>query len=522
MDLSLLREPFGRVLRQTLEHLILRSSISVSHQFEREFDVVVVGGGGAGLAAAIEASNEGATVALLEKNPILGGSTGWSVGSFSAAGTEFQHQAGYFEDSPDLHFEDLAKFAGDLVQRDNLTLRRILVNESPDTLRWLMAHGVVFMGPALEPPHRFPRMHNVVPGSKSFLYHLSRQCRKLGVQILTSAHVTSLVQHNDRVTGVMAELGGGDAYLFRAHRAVVLTTGDFSADPVLKQRFATPVAAQAAAVNETNTGDGQHMGLSLKGRVVNGDIVHGPIMRFVPPATPALPARLPPYTWLAKLAVWMMHRLPAVLTRPVLMKFITTALGPDAGLFRAGAILVNRRGDRFSDELDKPALALTHQPNGEGYIVLDSEMARQFQKWPHFISTAPNVAHAYLNDYRSSRRDVFHEAASLEILARLTGMEPDRLCAAAAQGGANGQPLGEGPYVALGPVRSYMVLTEGGLAVSAQHEVLGQDDRPIAGLYAAGSAGQGGLLLFGHGHHLGWAFVSGRRAGRFAAGQRAS
>jgi len=60
------------------------------------------------------------------------------------------------------------------------------------------------------------------------------------------------------------------------------------------------------------------------------------------------------------------------------------------------------------------------------------------------------------------------------------------------------------------------------LAVSAPHEVLGQDDRPIAGLYAAGSAGQGGLLLFGHGHHLGWAFVSGRRAGRFAAGQRAS
>jgi len=47
--------------------------------------------------------------------------------------------------------------------------------------------------------------------------------------------------------------------------------------------------------------------------------------------------------------------------------------------------------------------------------------------------------------------------------------------------------------------------------------VLGADDRPIAGLYAAGSTGQGGLLLKGHGHHLGWAIASGRRAGRNAA-----
>ena len=45
----------------------------------------------------------------------------------------------------------------------------------------------------------------------------------------------------------------------------------------------------------------------------------------------------------------------------------------------------------------------------------------------------------------------------------------------------------------------------------------GTGDAPIAGLWAAGSTGQGGLLLKGHGHHLAWAFVSGRRAGRFAA-----
>jgi fumarate reductase flavoprotein subunit len=77
--------------------------------------------------------------------------------------------------------------------------------------------------------------------------------------------------------------------------------------------------------------------------------------------------------------------------------------------------------------------------------------------------------------------------------------------------------LGAGPYIALGPVRSVFVHAEGGLAVDLQHRVLGRDGKPIPGLYAAGATGQGGLLLKGHGHHLAWAFVSGRRAGRLAA-----
>jgi len=69
-------------------------------------------------------------------------------------------------------------------------------------------------------------------------------------------------------------------------------------------------------------------------------------------------------------------------------------------------------------------------------------------------------------------------------------------------------------------VRSVLVHSEGGLAVDSQHRVLGPQDQPIPGLYAAGATGQGGLLLKGHGHHLAWAFVSGRRAGRFAAAHR--
>jgi len=79
--------------------------------------------------------------------------------------------------------------------------------------------------------------------------------------------------------------------------------------------------------------------------------------------------------------------------------------------------------------------------------------------------------------------------------------------------------LTEAPFLALGPVRSVFVHNEGGLAVDDQHRVLDENEQAILGLYASGSTGQGGLLLDGHGHHLAWAFISGRRAGRFAAAE---
>ena len=63
------------------------------------------------------------------------------------------------------------------------------------------------------------------------------------------------------------------------------------------------------------------------------------------------------------------------------------------------------------------------------------------------------------------------------------------------------------------------MIADGGLNVDTQLRVLDRNRCPVPGLFAAGSTGQGGLLLEGHGHHLGWAFTSGRIAGRNAAAQ---
>src|SRR5690606_21168602 len=122
--------------------------------------------------------------------------------------------------------------------------------------------------------------------------------------------------------------------------------------------------------------------------------------------------------------------------------------------------------------------------------------------------------YAYIADYRRNRPDVFTEAQTLEALAQRLDMNPAAL--ARSMAGDGGRTL-RGPFIALGPVRSVFVHAEGGLRVDRQHRVLDAGGEVIPGLYAAGSTGQGGLLLKGHGHHLAWAFVSGRRAGRHAA-----
>jgi fumarate reductase flavoprotein subunit len=481
-------------------------------------DVVVVGGGGSGLAAAIEAARLGRDVVLIEKNPQLGGSTAWSIGSISASATPHQLRKG-IKDRPEDHWRDMAGFNADLDPRDNADLRRVLADEMPETFRWLLAHGIRFYGPMPEPPHRKPRMHNVLPNSRSFITHLERAARRAGVVIRCAMRVTALVTEDGRVTAV--DCAAGDrARRFRARGGIVLATGDFTSDPELKTEFMGPQAAKIDGVNVTATGDGQKLARALGARIINGDVALGPELRFVPPRRHNMLLALPPWRALANLMAWSLDRMPSALLRPFVMSFVTTALAPSPSLFAEGAILVNRRGERFTDERGAPAFAVADQPDKVAFIVLDRRMAALFSAWPHFISTAPGVAYAYVDDYRRNRADIFTSAPTLEALADMLAMLPGTLAETVRAFNAKTEEarrLSDGPYIALGPVMAVFVHAEGGLAVDQEHRVLGPGDAPIPGLYAAGSTGQGGLLLKGHGHHLGWAFASGRRAGRNAA-----
>jgi succinate dehydrogenase/fumarate reductase flavoprotein subunit len=492
-----------------------------------EADVAVVGGGGAGLACAISAASSGAKTILLEKNPHLGGTTWLSIGSISATGTRFQKKKG-IHDTPDEHFEDMALFCGPDAYKDNLELRRILVDNVPDTLEWLMSLGVRFFGPMPEPPHRKPRMHNVLPNSRSFIYHLLREARRVGVEIKLNARAEKPLLDGKRVTGMLVNLDGRKTEV-RARCGVVLATGDYSAGREVKAMF-NPALAEIDAINGTNTGDGHRMGLELGVPIRNGELISGPSLRFRAPPTESFVRRLPPTQLLTLPMQMALTNLPISLFRSLVLSFMTTYLAPEPMMFSAGAILINKDGEQFTDELNNPGFAIAKQPNKSAYIVFDDAVAQKFSAWPYFVSTAPGVAYAYVPDYRRIRKDIYYRGESLEALAEIIGVPTDAFrrsvaahnkALAARACASDRTPIIHPPFHALGPVLSWVVLTDGGLAVSTRQEVLSTNGAPVPGLYAVGATGQGGLVLAGHGHHLGWAFTSGRLAGKIVARESA-
>ena len=479
-------------------------------------DVLVIGGGGAGLAAAIEAQTSGATTILIEKNDTLGGTPAWSIGSFTATGTPQQQKAG-IDDSTDAHFDDMPKFAGPDAGRDNPILRRLFVDNANDTLRWLMSMGVEFFGPMPEPPHTKPRMHNVLPNSRAYIRLLGKHAARIGIDIRCGVRASRFLLDGDRVTGIAGTGPSGPVEI--TARAVVLASGDYAANETLKAKYISDAVSKVDAMNPTATGDGHDMAFPLGAKVLNGDMLSGPNLRFIPPSRETIDRRLPPSRLVTKAMKLALTYLPARLLHPFVLRFTTTSMAPELDLFRKGAMLVNRNGGRIAAPPPKLGLEIADQPDKMGYVILDSALAQIYSSWPDFIATAPGVAYAYFDDFRRTRPDIFHKADSAAGLAAQLGMDSDAFEAALADHNAGDSPnkLTTPPFYALGPARSYIVLTDGGLAVNESLQLLGHGDKPVPGLWAAGSAGQGGLILKGHGHHIGWAFTSGRIAGRHAA-----
>jgi succinate dehydrogenase/fumarate reductase flavoprotein subunit len=476
------------------------------------WDIVVVGGGGAGLSAAAEAARCGRRVVVLEKGRRLGGTTALAVGSLMASCTDMQRRAG-IADSPRRHEEELVALGRTLGLADNPALRRLLVENVPDTVNFLASIGVDFIGPLLQPPFTTQRFYQALPGGRAYVHHLTRQCRKLGVAFRLDRRVARLVSEAGRVVGVEAERDGRSERIDAG--AVILASGDFSANRAMRRALLGPGGDALDPINPLATGDGQRMAAAVGARLaLRPDLPAARLAqaRFAPPPRPSMLAALPPWRLVTRGMKLALTWFPAALLRPLILRAAMTALAPERALFEDGAILVNRNSARFADEIGLPAQEIAAQPGGEAFVVIDASIAEKFRRWPHYVSTAPGVAFAYIDDYRAVRPDIFHAAPSPEALAAALALPAPALAETIAK-----SRLGAGPYVALGPLKAWMLLTHTGLAVNTALQVLDGDDQPIPGLYAAGGAGQGGFSSLYHGHSLGWALTSGRLAGRAAA-----
>jgi fumarate reductase flavoprotein subunit len=499
---------------------------------EQDADIIIVGAGGSGLAAAVSAAENGASVIVLEKRPLPGGTTGIAVGSFTANRTAMQRREG-IDDNPEDHEADAAKFGPPEHQaRNNRDLRLHFLGHTAETLDWLQGMGLRFHGPSPEPPNRVPRMHNVVPSAKAYIAVLQSRLLVLGGRLQCNATVQELMRDGGRVVGVVADVDG-QSVTFRAGRGVVLAAGDYTNSASLIEEYKGAAFREVEGINPHSTGDGHRLALQAGAELLNMDITYGPEIRFVaPPRQPF--AQLLPATGLA--ARIMGHLLPLVpkrLMNAMIKRLLVTWQHPEEALFDDGAILVNGRGERFCNEQESPAreIAIAAQPEKQAYILLDQRVVQRYSAWPHFISTAPEIAYAYVADYQRLRPDVTVTSPRLDDLTAARAMDPqvlrdtveayNRYVAGevADPHGRTGDthPLQDGDWALLGPARAYFTTTEGGVRINQDLQALDTDGHPIEGLYAIGQNGLGGMVLWGHGLHIGWAITSGRLVGRLLA-----
>lgn len=495
---------------------------------ENEFDVIVVGAGGSGLAAACSAAEHGARVLILEKRPQPGGTTGIAVGSFTASETSLQRRANV-DDCIESHIEDVRKFAPPEIEARNADHARAgFLREAAATFEWLREMGLRFVGPSPEPPNQQPRMHNVVPGAKAYVAALQMRAQSLGATLLCNAAVTEVLRRRERVDAVVVNHDGRSVE-YRARRGVILAAGDFANNSEMIARYKGDQYQNIEGINPYAEGDGHRLALDAGAKLINMDVTFGPELRFVASSSKPFQQWLPASGVASRVMGSIASRLPQWVMRAMVRRLLVTWQHPENALFDDGAILLNRNGQRFTDETASPAreIAVAAQPGKVAWLLLDSRLIERYSAWPHFISTAPDIAYAYVADYQRLRPDVTHRGKTLEQACRRARLPVEQIRATVDEfntkvdGGTDDfgrsdidYRLQEGPWVLFGPVKAYFTTTEGGAVVNERLQVLDDQGRVVAGLYAVGQNGLSGMILWSHGLHIAWAITSGRLAGR--------
>ncbi|SMP65622.1 FAD-dependent oxidoreductase [Anoxynatronum buryatiense] len=238
-----------------------------------ETDVLVIGAGAAGFAAAISAAENGADVTLIEKQDIVGGSTIISAGIVYAAldESDVAPMVDYYMERAEQHAD-----------RELLTF---YAENSIDTIAFLDSIGVHWMMnvPAGTAPQ--PRAHFSMYEDGTFMIGsaliepLEEEARRLGVTILTGIKATELLMEEGVVKGARA-VSKDTNYTFSSE-AVVMATGGFDASETLKEQYMPVAAGDFPLSNKGNVGEGLLMGMDVgaatdfKNGAIGFQIVHG-------------------------------------------------------------------------------------------------------------------------------------------------------------------------------------------------------------------------------------------------------
>jgi fumarate reductase flavoprotein subunit len=184
-------------------------------------DMVVIGSGAAGLAAALTAAQGGAKVVVFEKQRSLGGTSNFFEGVF-AVESEMQRER-YITYNRDQAFKSIMDYSH---WRANPRLVRAIVDESGPTISWLQEQGVEFSDATINMPDS-PRTYHVVNGKgEAVIKTLAVRAREKSVDIKLSAPVKRLIKQGEKITGVLAEVDGEDIPVKAG--AVAIACGGFA------------------------------------------------------------------------------------------------------------------------------------------------------------------------------------------------------------------------------------------------------------------------------------------------------
>ncbi len=471
----------------------------ISRAASETWDLIVVGGGSAGLPCAIFAAQQGARVLVVDRAHRLGGTLDRSFGQIAAAGTRIQAEQG-IEDSPEAHFDDIMRISKGKVDQD---LIRVFVNEAAKTIDWLIANGLTPLPghPVMtggHEPYRARRYQwaekNGVAILKILLPQFLDLARKGSIEFLIRTDALELIQDDSgSVNGVMVRDALGRK-MDLLGRKVALTSGGCAANPEMFEKLhGTPLYASLAY--PFNLGGGLEMGVAAGGTLRGAELFQtffGMVLNdFNVPSTPApVPVRTNPES-----------RIP-------------------------WEVYVNTAGQRFVRE-DHPSVdarehALLGQTNHRYWIVFDQAI----------LDAAPSMVMGWDRarlDWAFDKYHFFSRGDSIGELAYWAGIDADGLAASIERynsGQSGGQdadfgrehmplPVGKPPYYAI-RMQGTQLLSFAGLNVNTSLEVLNGNGDPIPNLYAAGEVlGAGATTGFGivNGMLLTPALVFGRMIG---------
>ena len=418
------------------------------------YDVVVIGAGGAGFSAAITARNAGANVVLLEKMPAVGGNSLISGAEMNAAKNWVQPKLGINDDSPELHAQDTFK-GGD--GKGDMKVINVMTHEALDAAKWCRDYlGVRFEDDNLFFFGGHSRKRALIPVGHTgteFIAKFQAKADELGIPVITNMKAEELIKNKDgRVVGVKATMDGSE-YTFNAKGGVVLATGGFGANPEMVKKYNPKIDERFKTTDAPGTtGEALYMAERAGAQLVNMGYIQ---------------------------------------TYPICDP-ISGAIELIADARFDGAIMLNQEGKRFVEELQRRDVlseAILNQTGQYCWVL-----------WNDNIGKISNTVKAHANEYEAfTKQGIMTTCDDLKCIADFTKIPFDQLQKTVKRvsdmaGKGNDKDFNhrsglvdmqQGKYYVIKAVPSTHH-TMGGVRINEKAEALTAEGKVIPGLWAAG------------------------------------